>query len=126
MVIIMQKRDFPILEFDATSKAIIEPEEQVTPLDVPEYRVLTFFGEVLDKLEAQRKAKIITTHRWADKDRHLFELELQGKRFAAIHPGVGASLTCGILEEIIARGCRNIHRLWWSAVFWIMISLWAV
>lgn len=103
----MQTQDFPILEFDPTPKAIIEPEEQVNSLDVPKHCVLTFFLEVLDKLHSQGKAKIITTHNWADAGRHLYELEFQGKRFAAIHPGVGASLTCGILEEIIARGCRK-------------------
>ena len=103
----MQSQNFPILEFDPTPKAIIEPGEQVAALDVPKHCVLTFFSEVLDKLHTEGKAKIITSHRWADKDRHLYELEYQGKRFAAIHPGVGASLTCGILEEIIARGCRK-------------------
>jgi uridine phosphorylase len=34
-------------------------------------------------------------------------LEFQGRKFAAIHPGVGSALTCGILEEIIVRGCRK-------------------
>ena len=102
----MKSQDFPILEFDPTPKAIIEPEEQVSSLEVPKHCILTFFREVLDKLHDQGKAKIITTHHWADSDRHLFELEFRGQRFAAIHPGVGASLTCGILEEVIARGCR--------------------
>ena len=103
----MKSQDFPILEYDPTSKAIIEPKEQIATLDVPKHCVLTFFGEVLERLHACGKAKIVTTHSWSDADRHLFELEFQGKRFAAIHPGVGASLTCGILEEVIARGCRK-------------------
>ena len=100
-------KDFPILEFDPTPKAIIEPDEQVSSLDVPQHCVLTFFKEALDKLHALGKTTIIATHHWADSDRHLYELEFQGKRIAAIHPGVGASLTCGILEEVIARGCRK-------------------
>lgn len=103
----MLLNDYPILEYDPTPRAIIEPKEQVAALDVPEHCVLTFFNEVLEKLFQQGKAKIITTHPWADVDRHLFELKFAGKRFAAIHPGVGAPLTCGILEEIIARGCRK-------------------
>jgi uridine phosphorylase len=103
----MISKDFPILEFDPTLKAIIEPDEQVSSLDVPQHCVITFFKEVLDQLHARGKATILTTHHWADTDRHLYELAFQGKRIAAIHPGVGASLTCGILEEIIARGCRK-------------------
>ena len=104
----MPSQDFPILEFDPTPKAIIEPGEQVHELDdIPQHCVITFFREVLEKLHKDGKAKVITTHRWADRDRHLYELEFQGQRFAAIHPGVGASLACGILEEVIARGCRK-------------------
>jgi uridine phosphorylase len=103
----MPSKTFPILEFDPASKAIIEPKEQVEKLDVPEHCVITFFREVLDKLHDENQAKILTTHRWADADRHLYELNFQGGRLAAIHPGVGAALTCGILEEIIARGCRK-------------------
>jgi uridine phosphorylase len=103
----MKSREYPILEFDPSPRAIIEPGEVVAPLDVPEHCVLTFFEEVLRELHQQGKAKIITTHNWADTNRPLYELEFIGRRFAAIHPGVGASLTCGILEEIIARGCQK-------------------
>ena len=102
----MPNAAFPILEFDP-GKAIIEPGEQVKALDVPQYCVITFFREVLEKLHKEGKAKIITTHRWADADRHLYELEFRGQRLAAIHPGVGAALACGLLEEISARGCRK-------------------
>lgn len=104
----MPQQDFPILEFDPTPKAIIEPDEQVSELDnIPKHCVITFFREVLENLHASGKAKIIDTRHWADTDRHLYELEFQGKRFSAIHPGVGASLACGILEEVIAQGCRK-------------------
>ena len=101
--------DFPILEFDPTPTAIIEPDEQVTALDVPVHCVLTFFREVLDKIHAQGKAKIITTHHWADTDRHLYELDFQGKRIAAIHPGVGASLSCGIRESTSALSSSELN-----------------
>lgn len=103
----MPPKKFPILEFDPAPKAIIEPGEYIKPLDVPQHCVITFFREVLEKLHAAGKAKIITTHRWADADRYLYEFEFQGQRLAAIHPGVGAALACGILEEVIARGCRK-------------------
>lgn len=103
----MKSHDYPILEFDPTPKAIIEPEEQVEALDVPQHCVITFFREVLEKLHTEGRAKIITSHRWADMDRHLYEIELEDQQVAAFHPGVGAALTCGILEEIIARGCRK-------------------
>jgi uridine phosphorylase len=104
----MDSKEFPILEFDPIRKAIIEPKEQVSAIDhIPKHCVITFFREVLEKLHEQGKAKIITTHRWADADRHIYEIEYHGQRFAAINPGVGAALACGILEEVIARGCHK-------------------
>jgi uridine phosphorylase len=104
----MKSNDYPILEFDPTSEAIIEPDKQVRPFsDIPEHCVITFFREVLENLHKQGKAKIITTHRWADADRHLYEIKFKDRRIVAINPGVGAALACGILEEVIARGCRK-------------------
>jgi uridine phosphorylase len=104
---VMKAEQFPILEFDPTPEAIIEPSKVISPIDVPEHCVITFFQEVLQKLHDEGKAKIIANHSWADAERSLYELEIEGKRLAAFHPGVGAALTCGILEEIIARGCRK-------------------
>ena len=49
----MKSHDYPILEFDPASKAIIEPEEQVAALDVPHHCVITFFREVLEKLHSE-------------------------------------------------------------------------
>jgi len=103
----MNIEQFPILEFDPTTEAIIEPYNVVKPIDAPEHCVITFFQEVLDKLHEEGRLKIIARHNWADAERPLYELEYQGKRLAAFHPGVGSALTCGILEEIIARGCRK-------------------
>jgi uridine phosphorylase len=104
----MESKKYPILEFDSTPKAIIEPSEQVRTIpDIPTHCVITFFREVLEKLHEQGKATIIATHRWADADRHIYEIDFQGQRLAAINPGVGAALACGILEEVIARGCQK-------------------
>jgi hypothetical protein len=103
----MKTEQYPILEYDPTPEAIIEPSKVVERMDTPEHCVITFFQEVLQKLHRESRTKIINRHNWADTERPLYELAINGKRLAAIHPGVGASLTCGILEEIIARGCRK-------------------
>lgn len=103
----MKVNQFPILEFDPTPEAIIEPGKVIKPVDAPQHCVITFFQEVLTKLHEEGKSKIIAHHNWADTERPLYELTFQGKRLAAFHPGVGAALACGILEEIIPRGCRK-------------------
>jgi uridine phosphorylase len=37
----------------------------------------------------------------------IYEVTLRGHRLAVVHPGVGAPLAAGFLEELIARGCRT-------------------
>lgn len=98
---------YPILEYDPQPEAIIEPSKTVRPIAAPEHCVVCFFQEVLTDLESSGQARVIAQQHWADMSRPLYEISYRGQRFAAIHPGVGAPLAVGILEEIIARGCRK-------------------
>lgn len=101
------KHDFPILEFDPTRQAIIEPSKVIQPIDVPEHCVICFFNEVVAKVCKERKAKVITRQRWEDGEHLLYELNMDGKRIAMIQPGVGAPMAAGILEEIIPLGLKK-------------------
>jgi uridine phosphorylase len=97
----------PILEFDPTRPAVLEPSEIVKPSDVPERCVLCFFQEVIAKLSREGRARVIARHRSELAVQHLYELDCQGARLALAHPGVGAPLSAAMLEEVIARGCRK-------------------
>ena len=103
----MKNASVPILEFDPTPAAMIEPSAVYRKLDVPEHCVLCFFKEVIEKVASEHHAKIHATHRWEDGLHHLYEIQYQGKRLALMHPGVGAPLAAGVLEDAIARGCRK-------------------
>ena len=46
----MLKKDFPILEFDSTTKAKIEPSDATKKIDVPEHCMITLFGDVIRKM----------------------------------------------------------------------------
>ncbi len=37
----------------------------------------------------------------------IYEIDHDGRRLVVMHPGVGAPLAAGFLEELIARGCRT-------------------
>jgi len=103
----MEPSSFPILEFDSTREAMIEPSRVFQPHDVPEHCVICFFKEIIDKIADEKKAKIVATNHWEDGPHHLYEIEYQGKRLAFIHPGVGAPMAAGIMEDIVAHGCRT-------------------
>jgi len=99
--------EFPILEFDSTREAFIEPSKHIKPRDMPEHCVICFFKEIIDKVVEQHDAKILTENRWEDGPHPIYEIEYQGQRLAFYHPGVGAPMAAGTLEEAIAFGCRK-------------------
>ena len=100
-------KDYPILEYDPTREAFIEPSKVIRPRDVPEYCVISFFGEVIDKVAAGYNAKKLVENRWEDGSHPLYEIQYKGQRLAFFHPGVGAPLSASLLEEVIAFGCRK-------------------
>jgi uridine phosphorylase len=99
--------DYPILEHDPSLQAFIEPSKVATPRDVPEHCVICFFREVLDKIVAEHDARLIAENDWEDAAHRLYEMDYHGRRLAFFHPGVGAPMAAGLLEEVIACGCRK-------------------
>ena len=96
----------PLLEFDDSSPAFIEPSEQVPVIDVPEACVVTFFGDAVRRLREDGRARVLTDNAWEDGPHPLLEIEHDGQRVALMHSGVGAPLAGALLEEVIAMGCR--------------------
>lgn len=97
----------PILEFDPSPKAMIEPANVIEREDVPEHCVICFFKEVIEKVAVEQQARVAVDNRWEDGPHPLYEIMVQGHRLAFFHPGVGAPLSAGLLEEVIAFGCRK-------------------
>lgn len=98
---------YPILEYDPAREAMIEPSRVIKPRDVPEYCVICFFKEVLEKVAADHNAKVLATNNWEDGPHPLYEIMVKERRLAFYHPGVGAAISAGLLEENIAFGCRK-------------------
>ncbi|UMG91392.1 nucleoside phosphorylase [Nocardioides sp. TF02-7] len=96
----------PLTEHDGARRALIEPSEHIAGRDVPEACVITFFGDVVDRLVTQRGARVLAENRWEDGPHPLLEVEHDGQRLAVLRSGVGAPLAGGLLEEVIATGCR--------------------
>lgn len=103
----MKQAAIPLLEFDPTREAIIEPGKLIQPRDVPEHCVICFFAEVIAWLQDNYPVRVIA-HSKSEIGLHpLYELDYEGQRLAFFHPGIGAPLAVGLLEEMIALGCRK-------------------
>ncbi len=98
---------YPILEFDPTREAVLEPARIVAARDVPDRAVVCFFQDVISRLVQQGKLSVIAHLRSEIGAHPVYELAHDGRRLAVFHPGVGAPLAAGLLEEVIALGCRD-------------------
>jgi uridine phosphorylase len=101
------KHAFPILEHDDTAVAHIEPSRLIKPIDIAPHCVVCFFADVLRKVIAERNARVVSMHSSEIGEHPVYEIEVDGRRLAFFHPGIGAPLAAGLLEEVIAVGCRK-------------------
>ncbi|GAB4450443.1 MAG: nucleoside phosphorylase [Anaerolineae bacterium] len=96
--------DYPILEYDSAPRALIEPGDHLQPLpDMPARVVLCFFQEVIAKVCGD--ALVVGRLKSEIGHAPIYALTVDGgQRVAVAHPGVGAPLAGGFLDELIALG----------------------
>lgn len=99
--------EYPILEFDPSPEAVLEPAKVFTQQDLPEHCVLCFFHEVLAALELRDEVEPLKAIRTEMGDHPIYGLTVENRRIAVCHVGVGAPLAGAMLEELIARGGRK-------------------
>ncbi len=98
--------EYPILEYDSNPHAMIEPNHLLRPLDMlPEHCVICFFQEVIRA--ACDEASQVFVLRSEMGSNPVYVIERDGQRFAVFHPGVGAPIAGGFLEEVIALGAKK-------------------
>lgn len=97
---------YPILEFDPSQPALLEPAELLKRQAIAPHCVLCFFREVLNELASSGRSHEVAQLGSEIGPNPIYELEMDGRRLAVCHPGVGGPLAAGFLEELIALGCR--------------------
>jgi uridine phosphorylase len=103
------KKDYPILEYDAATAAIIEPQRLIEPLaDIPEHCVICFFQDVINHFGEQGLTEEIKALN-SEMGRHpIYRFHYGDDQSVVLfHPGVGAPLAAGLLEEVIALGSKK-------------------
>ncbi len=97
----------PILEFDPEKIAILNPRPVKTSEPAPKRAVLCFFQEVLNHLVSEGRIYPIGYLGSEMGKNPLYVMEHEGQKILVAHPGVGASLAAGFLEEMIALGTHS-------------------
>jgi len=103
----MIKKEFPILEFDDTSGAVIEPSKIIQRINIPEHVVICFFNDVIERLRYEGKLRLITNLSSEIGLHPIYEMQYADKSVALFHPGVGAPFAAAMMEEVIALGAEK-------------------
>ncbi len=100
----MKKEKYPILEFDDTPVAKIEPSFSHKKTEGYEYCVITFFREVLENMEKKGLIKPVKFLNCETVDIPIYEMEYMAKKVHLSLGYVGAAGSAAFLEELIAYG----------------------
>jgi uridine phosphorylase len=101
---LMKKEKYPILEFDDTRVAKIEPSFSHKKAEGYEYCVITFFREVLENMEQKGLIKVVKLLNCETVDVPIYEMDYKGKKIHLFLGYVGAAGSAAFLEELIALG----------------------
>lgn len=100
----MKKEQYPILEFDDTKAAKIEPSFSHKKTEGYEYCVISFFREVHDAMEKEGRIEVVKLLNCETMDIPIYEMEYMGKKVHLSLGYLGAPGSAAFLEELIAYG----------------------
>ena len=97
--------DLPLLENDLAEPGVIEAHmlHPGAP-NVPRVAVLCFFNELLEQLAAEGALRSVYVLRSEIGRNPVYEFDTGHGTVAVVHPGVGAPLAAGFVEEVAALG----------------------
>ncbi len=96
----------PLLEFDDSPQAVLDPTRVARATDVAEHCVLCFFQDVIDEV-CSNGAREVRRRRSELGNHPINEIDFDGRRLVVVHPRVGAPMAAATLEVLIAMGCRK-------------------
>lgn len=105
---VLIKKAYPLLEYDPSKKAVIEPDgiRSNTQDLLPEYCVLCFFGELIRKRVQKEKPKIM--HRFkTESGVYPVYVHKKEQEIAYAQAPVGAPVCAGMLETLISLGSKK-------------------
>lgn len=99
---------YPILEFDPDPQAMIEASRNIRPMDIPHACVPCFFNDIIRE-QLERGTMRVVASLYSEIGTHpVYVYDAgEGREVTVYHPGVGAPLAAGLLEEMIALGARK-------------------
>ena len=102
------KNDIPILEFDTTQRAVIDPSHENLELKLPGKCVFAFLGDYIDEYAKKNGARTVSDFISATKHYPIYVINYKGEDITLCQAPVGAAPAAQILDWLMAYGVRKI------------------
>ena len=97
-----------LTEFDPAKKAVINPEDLITPVEgMPEVAVACYSHVTFERMIAELDAEILAETHTANGVELIYKAAYQGTPVALFMIDVGAPMSVGILEEVFMMGVKK-------------------
>ncbi len=97
-----------LTEDDLAEPGVFEATTIHRPRDLPPVAVLCFFNELLATLRDEGRLEVVYRLRSEIGVNPIYQMIVDGRPLLVAHPGVGAPLAAGIVEELAAIGVRTL------------------
>ncbi len=100
----MERKDVPILEFDPTREALIEPANLLSPRDGFRGCAIAYFKDSVEALASAGRLTEVAHLTSVTVRIPIYETEVDGTRIHLVTGQLGAPAAAGQLEELVALG----------------------
>ena len=104
----IQKNEFPILEYDFDSTEILKPNHGAEQLTLPEKCVFAFLGDTIDTYAAEMGETVAEHFETITKTYPIYVIKNDGEEFCLCQAPLGAPAAAQFMDCLIACGCRKI------------------
>lgn len=104
----IQKSNFPILDYDEDKTAIIQPDKSDYDFTLPEKCIAIFFKDIVEYLSNLPNVKELGRVTWETGDVVYYSYSFEGKQLCFYHSWVGAPVSAAVMDLTIALGVKEI------------------
>lgn len=101
----MAMSTYPILEYDSTRSAVIEPDHENLGIELPPCVAFPFVGELVDEYAQKHDLPVLASFKLLGKDYPVYRVS---EKVCLCQAPVGAPISAWFMDWLIAYGARKI------------------
>lgn len=102
------KNEIPILEYDNSKHAVIDPDTSNDWTRLPEKAVIAFLGDMVDDFAAEHGFSLVNTFETVVKDINVYVGEYNGEKVCLMQTLTGAPEATALLDALSFYGVRKV------------------